>query len=83
MHYQNKLSCHHLQVDVKFVFLKDEDEQRIKRIQYISIDDCKRIKALKIDVQHNKASSIDFIDYVVDKFPLRIKTISTDNCHGF
>ena len=30
-----------------------------------------------------KASSIDFIHYVVEKFPFRIKTIRTDNGHEF
>jgi type I restriction enzyme R subunit len=29
------------------------------------------------------ASAIDFIDYVVNKFPFRIKTIRTDNGHEF
>ena len=74
---------HHVQVDVKFLFFKDEYGQRIKRFQYTAIDDCTRIRSLKIDEQHNQASAIDFIHYVVDKFPFRIKTIRTDNGHEF
>ena len=65
-----------MQVDVKFLFFKDEDGQRIKRFQYTAIDDCTRIRALKIYEHHNQTSAIDFINYVVDKFPFRIKTIA-------
>ena len=55
-----------MQVDVKFLFFKDEEGQRIKRFQYTAIDDCTRIRALKIYEQHNQASSMDFINDVVD-----------------
>ena len=72
-----------MQVDVKFLFFKGEDGQCIKRFQYTAIDDCTRIRALKIDEQHNQASSTDFIHYVVEKFSFRIKTIRTDNGHEF
>ncbi|MFV0201224.1 integrase core domain-containing protein, partial [Empedobacter falsenii] len=40
-------------------------------------------RALKIYEKHNQLSSIDFINYVVDKFPFRINTIQTDNGHEF
>ncbi len=33
--------------------------------------------------QHTQANSSDFIKYVVDKLPFRIKTIRTDNGHEF
>ena len=78
-----KVPDHHVQVDVKFLCFKDEDGQRIKRFQYTAIDDCTRISALKIDEQHNQASSIDFIHYVVETLPFRIKTIRTNNGHEF
>ena len=47
MRFDKKVSCHHAQVDVKFLFFKDEEGQRIKRFQYTAIDDCTRIRALK------------------------------------
>ena len=50
-----------MQVDVKFLFFKDEGGQRIKRFQYSAIDDCTRIRALKIYEQHNQANAVDFI----------------------
>ena len=70
-------------MDVKFVFIKDEGGQRIQRFQYTAIDDCTRVRALKIYEQHNQSCSIDFINYIVEKFPFRIKTIRTDNGHEF
>ena len=39
------------------------------------------IRALRIYERHNQQSAIDFIDYVVERFPFRIHTIRTDNGH--
>ena len=33
--------------------------------------------------RHTQANAIDFINYVVDKFPFRIRTIRTDRGHEF
>ncbi len=74
---------HPVQVDGKLLFFKDAQGNRIKRFQYTAIDDATRIRALKIYVIQTQASAIDFINYVVEKFPFRIKTIRTDNGHGF
>ena len=81
--YEKRVPGYHVQVDVKFLFFKDKIGRRIKRFQYTAIDDCTRIRALKIYKQHTQASSIDFTNYVVSKFPFRIKTIRTDNGHEF
>jgi len=81
--YEKKVPGHHVQVDVKFLFFKDKNGKRIKRFQYTAIDDCTRIRALKIYEKHNQVSSIDFINYVVELFPFRIKMIRTDNGHEF
>jgi transposase InsO family protein len=72
---------YHIQVDVKFPALKTEDGRKIRRYQYTAIDDATRVRALKIYQRHNQKSSIDFIDYVVDKFPFRIHTVRTDRGH--
>lgn len=77
------MSGHHVQVDVKFLFFNTPDGQRIKRFQYTAIDDATRIRALKIYEKHNQANAIDFINYVVNKLPFRIKTIRADNGHEF
>ena len=55
----------------------------VRRYQYTAIDDATRIRALKVYRRHTQANAIDFIDYVVKKFPFRINTIRTDRGHEF
>lgn len=81
--YEKETPGHHVQVDVKFLIFNDANGNKIKRFQYTAIDDATRIRALKIYESHNQNSSIDFINYVVEKFPFRINTIQTDNGHEF
>lgn len=81
--YSKSVPGHHVQVDVKFLFFKDLHGKRIKRFQYTAIDDATRIRALKIYNRHTQKNAIDFIDFVVNKFPFRIKTIRTDRGHEF
>ena len=81
--YQKNVPGHHVQVDVKFLIFNDTNGKKIKRYQYTAIDDATRIRALKVYEKHNQVSSIDFVDYVVSKFPFRIHTIQTDNGHEF
>ncbi len=38
---------------------------------------------LKIYPRHTQENAIDFINYVIKKFPFRIHTIQTDNGHEF
>jgi IS30 family transposase len=71
--YEKQVPGHHIQVDVKFLIFPQSDGTKIRRFQYTAIDDATRIRALKID----------FIDYVIRKFPFRIQTIRTDNGHEF
>ena len=70
-------------MDVKFLTFKDEGGCKIRRFQYTAIDDATRIRALKIYPRHTQKNAIDFIKYVVDKFPFRIHTIRTDRGHEF
>lgn len=81
--YEKEVPGHHVQVDVKFLFFINESGQRIKRFQYTAIDDSTRIRALKIYEKHTQVNAMDFINYVVEKFPFRIKMIRTDNGHEF
>lgn len=74
---------HCVQVDVKFLSLEVLGGKKIRRFQYTAVDDATRIRALKIYEKHNQLSSIDFINYVIEKFPFRINTIQTDNGHEF
>lgn len=81
--YEKKVPGHHVQVDVKFVTLRDTRGRLIRRYQYTAIDDATRIRALKIYERHNQTNAIDFINHVVEKFPFRIHTVQTDNGHEF
>jgi transposase InsO family protein len=74
---------HHVQAHVKIVSLKAPDGHRVRRFQYTAIDDATRVRALKIYGRHNQANAMNFIDYVIDKFPFRIHTIRTDRGHEF
>ena len=68
---------------MKFLVFNGDAGKKIKRFQYTAIDDSTRIRALKVFEKHNQISSIDFMNYVVQKFPFRIHTIQTDNGHEF
>jgi transposase InsO family protein len=81
--YEKQTPGHHVQIDVKFLIFNDSQGNKIKRFQYTAIDDATRIRALKIYEKHNQISSIDFVNYVIEKFPFRINTIQTDNGHEF
>lgn len=81
--YAKTVPGHHVQVDVKFLTLKDEAGKIVRRFQYTAVDDATRIRVLKIYPQHNQACAINFLDYVVAKFPFRIHTIQTDRGHEF
>ncbi len=45
--YEKQMAGHHVQVNIKFLFFKDEQGNRIKRFQYTAIDDATRIRVLK------------------------------------
>jgi len=79
--YAKQVPGHHIQVDVKFLNLTTGDDRKIHRYQYTAIDDATRIRALKIYPRHTQANAIDFVDYVIDKFPFRIHTVRSDRGH--
>lgn len=81
--YNKSVPGHHVQVDVKVLILKDLKGNPIKRFQYTAVDDATRIRALQIYKQQNQVNAIAFINYVVKKFPFRIKSIRTDRGHEF
>ena len=81
--YEKDTPGHQVQVDVKFLIFEGPNGNKVKRFQYTAIDDATRIRALKIYDKHNQDCAIDFIDYVIAKFPFRINTIQTDNGHEF
>jgi transposase InsO family protein len=81
--YSQQVPGHQIQMDVKFLTFIGKRGTKIRRYQYTAIDDATRIRALKIYARHTQANAIDFIDYVIDKFPFRIREVRTDNGHEF
>jgi hypothetical protein len=55
----------------------------VRRYQYTAIDDATRERALKVYRRHTQANAIDFINYVVEKFSFRIRTLRTDRGQEF
>ncbi|KPJ58472.1 MAG: hypothetical protein AMJ46_14165 [Latescibacteria bacterium DG_63] len=81
--YAKQVPGHHIQVDVKFLSIKAADGTRARRFQYTAIDDATRIRALRIYRRHNQQNAMEFINYVIEKFPFRIHTVRTDRGHEF
>jgi transposase len=75
--YEKPLPGHRVQVDVKF--LGPIGGSRKKHYQFTAIDDCTRIRVLRIYDRNNQKTAIQFIDYVLEKLPFRVECIQTDN----
>lgn len=81
--YAERVPGHHIQVDVTFLTLKNNEGKKIRRFQYTAIDDAARIRALKMYTRHTQKNAVDFIEYVIEKFPFRLHTVRTDRGHQF
>lgn len=87
--YEKQRPGHQVQVDVKFVEALPKATatgvpikptgRRGKFYQYTAIDDCTRLRVLKIYPQNNQKSAIQFVDYVLSQLPFAVETIQTDN----
>jgi transposase InsO family protein/transposase-like protein len=75
--YEKPLPGHHVQLDVKFI--EPLPGSRKKHYQFTAIDDCTRIRVLRIYPRNNQKTAIQFIDYVLEKLPFRVETVQTDN----
>lgn len=75
--YEKQLPGHRVQVDVKF--LAPVAGSRKKHYQFTAIDDCTRIRVLRIYDRNNQKTAIQFIDYVLEKLPFRVECVQTDN----
>ena len=75
--YEKQQPGHRVQIDVKF--LEPLAGSRRRHYQFTAIDDCTRLRALKIYDRCNQKAAIAFVDYVAEKFPFRIEVIQTDN----
>jgi transposase InsO family protein/transposase-like protein len=75
--YEKPEPGHQVQIDVKFIApLKGS---RAKHYQFTAIDDCTRLRVLRVYERLSQKTAIQFIDYVLQKLPFRVERIQTDN----
>jgi transposase len=75
--YEKPLPGHRVQVDVKFI--EPLPGTRKKHYQYTAIDDCTRIRVLRIYPRNDQKTAIQFLDYVLEKLPFQVEVVQTDN----
>jgi len=75
--YEKPQPGHRLQLDVKF--LERIPGTRRRLYQFTAIDDCTRIRVLKIYEACNQRTAIRFIDEVRRRLPFRVQVVQTDN----
>ena len=66
-----------VQVDVKFIAPLAGSGK--KHYQFTAIDDCTRLRVLRIYDRLNQKTAIHFIDCVLERLPFRVLAIQTDN----
>jgi len=79
--YEKQQPGHRLQVDVKF--LERIPGSRRRLYQFTAIDDCTRIRILKVYDRCNQRNAIQFIDEVIRRLPFRVLVVQTDNGSEF
>jgi len=75
--YEKAQPGHRLQMDVKF--LERIPGTRKRLYQFTAIDDCTRIRILKIYDACNQRTAIRFLNEVRQRLPFRILVLQTDN----
>jgi transposase InsO family protein len=75
--YEKPLPGHRVQIDVKFI--APVAGSRRKHYQFTAIDDCTRLRVLRIYPQLNQKTAIQFADYVLERLPFRVEVVQTDN----
>ena len=75
--YEKAQPGHRLQMDVKF--LERIPGTRTRLYQFTAIDDCTRIRVLKVYHACNQSTAVSFVDDVIRRLPFRIQVVQTDN----
>lgn len=75
--YEKPQPGHRLQLDVKFLERIPGSHRRL--YQFTAIDDCTRIRVLKVFDACNQRTAIQFMDDVVRRLPFRVHVVQTDN----
>ncbi|MCK2243739.1 MULTISPECIES: IS481 family transposase [unclassified Crossiella] len=83
--YEKQRPGHRVQIDVKFVEpltsagAPKPVGKRGKFYQYTAIDDCTRLRVLKIYPRNNQKTAVQFLDHVLAQLPFAVEVIQTDN----
>ena len=77
LRYEKPQPGHRLQLDVKF--LERIPGTRKRLYQFTAIDDCTRIRVLKVYDACKQTTAIQFAEDVLRRLPFRVLTIQTDN----
>jgi transposase InsO family protein len=75
--YEKPQPGHRLQMDVKF--LERIPGTRKRLYQFTAIDDCTRIRVLKVYDACNQGTAVRFVDEVLRRLPFRVQVVQTDN----
>jgi len=75
--YEKPQPGHRVQVDVKFITPVGGAGERF--YQFTAIDDCTRLRVLRVYPRCNQKTAIQFLDYLLAKLPFRVEVIQTDN----
>ncbi|WP_253267579.1 helix-turn-helix domain-containing protein, partial [Streptomyces sp. NL15-2K] len=86
--YEKQLPGHRVQIDVKFIEPLASMPQgrrggRNKYFQFTAIDDCTRLRVLRIYPTLDQNTAIQFLDYVIQRLPFQVEVIQTDNVAEF
>jgi len=79
--YEKQRPGHQVQIDVKFV--APIGAKKRKFYQFTAIDDCTRLRILRIYDRLNQRTAIQFVDYVLEKLPFDVEAVQTDNGSEF
>ena len=66
-----------MQIDLKFVAPLPGSKR--KHYQFTAIGDCTRLRVLRIYPSLKHKTAIQFVDYVLEKLPLLVEVVQTDN----
>lgn len=75
--YEKPEPGHRVQIDVKFIAPLPGSHR--KYYQFTAIDDCTRLRVLRIYDRLNQKTAVQFLDYVLAKLPFHVERIQTDN----
>jgi transposase InsO family protein len=75
--YEKPQPGHRLQLDVKFLERIAGTQKRL--YQFTAIDDCTRIRVLKVYDACNQRTAVRFMDEVLRRLPFRVHVVQTDN----